>query len=154
MLTVHKKNAILLYINRAVGHFQYVSYHLAGADHSWELVWVKESNESFSNHLPLPPQHHPHPGGHHQSEGRELEQLPGGDDGQEDVSQCQEGKKKDRRGSTRLNRLWNMSCMYFKRNCSFSRLFHGEATVRVWPATFSFCLEWPLNSSLCLCVNL
>lgn len=37
---------------------------------------------------PLPPacpQHRPDPGGHHHCQGREPEQLPGGDDGQENV---------------------------------------------------------------------
>lgn len=41
---------------------------------------------SRGNHTPSPdPQHRPDPGGHHHSQGSQSEQLPGGDDGQEDV---------------------------------------------------------------------
>lgn len=64
---------------------------------------------AVSNRLAPPPQHRPHPGGHHQSEGRELEQLPGGDDGQEDVGQRQEGEEND--GGVHplsLGRLWDL----------------------------------------------
>lgn len=44
--------------------------------------------------LSLSPQYHPDPGGHHHSQGSESQQLPGGDDGSENVSQRQEGNKK------------------------------------------------------------
>lgn len=41
---------------------------------------------SRGNHTPSPdPQHRPDPGGHHHSQGSQSKQLPGGDDGQEDV---------------------------------------------------------------------
>lgn len=46
-------------------------------------LFVKNTLPPF--HLPLP-QHRPDPRGHHHCQGSEFEQLPGGDDGQDNVS--------------------------------------------------------------------
>lgn len=56
--------------------------------------------------LSCAPQHHPDTGGHHYSEWSELEYLPGGHDGKEDVCKCQEGNT-----HTHSHRCMNFLCV-------------------------------------------